>query len=114
MKLQTKLFFVCTIPTIALILTIAASVWSTQSNRTQLQRATQAAVFSDLARTMQLQVREIHEMLNALSATRKADEVKEVFVFVGKIRDVFHKNVGKFRAHYTAQPYPCNRSADLR
>jgi len=103
MKLQTKLFFVCTIPTIALILTIAASVWSTQSNRTQLQRATQAAVFSDLARTMQLQVREIHEMLNALSATRKADEVKEVFVFVGKIRDVFHKNVGKFRAHYTAQ-----------
>lgn len=102
LKLQTKLLFVCTIPTIALILVIAASVWSAQSNRAQMQRATQSAVFSDLARTMQLQVREIHEMLNALSATRKADELKEVFIFVGKIRDAFHKNVGKFRDYYTA------------
>ena len=103
MKLQTKLFLVCSIPTLALILIIGASVWSTQRNRVELQRAAQSAVFSDLARTMQLQVRETREMLNGLSATRKAGEVKDVFAYVGKTRAAFHKNVEKFRAHYTAQ-----------
>ncbi len=102
MKLQTRLFLVSLIPTLALILIIGAVQWTARRNRVEMERAVQNAAFSDLARQMQLQVREIQDMLTALSATRQADEVKEVFVFVGKTRDAFHKNVAKFRVHYTA------------
>lgn len=102
MKLQTRLFLVSLIPTLALMLIIGAVQWTARRNLVDMDRAIRNAAFSDLARQMQLQVREIQDMLTALSATRRADEVKEVFIFVGKTRDAFRKNVGKFRAHYTA------------
>jgi methyl-accepting chemotaxis protein len=99
MKIQTRIFLVCTIPTLVLILIIGAT---TQLNRTEIQRVTRNAVLADLGRQMQLQVREIQDFFTELSATHKADDVKEVFITVGKTRDAFRKNAETFHAHYSS------------
>ncbi len=100
MKLRNRLFLVCAIPTFALTLVIGATHWLARQNRLQMERAARHAEFSDLARQMQLQVREIQDILTALSATRQADEAKDVFNYVGKVRDAFHANVERFRTYY--------------
>jgi len=102
-KLQTRLFLNSLFPSLALILIVGAVQWTARHNKAEMARAVETAAFSDLARQMQLQVRDIKDMLTALSATREAAEVKDVFNYVGKTRDAFHKNVDRFRAHYTAR-----------
>jgi len=100
MRLRTRLFLISALPLVALVASIGFSQWSAFNNRAAMQRAARTAAMADLARQMQLQVREIQGILTALSATREKAEVKDVFNFSGKIRDAFHRNVERFREYF--------------
>lgn len=101
MKLHYRLLMISAIPTIALMVVIGVIQWAAHTNRLKMEMASRNSEFSDLARQMQLQVRDIKEMLTALSATRAKAEVKDIFAYVGKTQVAFHKNVTKFRKRYT-------------
>jgi methyl-accepting chemotaxis protein len=102
MRLRSRLFLISALPLMALVASIGFSQWSAFNNRAVMQRAARTAALADLARQMQLQVREIQGILTALSATREKAEVKDVFNFSSKLRDAFRANVERFREHFRA------------
>jgi len=99
LTLRPLLLLLCGLPLAGLLLSITAATINTRLASNTIHEATaETAPLADLARTIQLEVRQIQDSFTDLSATRKPDERDEKFAEADKARQNILAGLARFEA----------------
>jgi len=99
LSLRPRLILMAGLPLTGLLLAIAAAFFSTQAVTTSIHTATsETAPLADLARAMQLEVRQIQDSFTDLSATRNQEERAEKFAEADQARQAIRADLEEFDA----------------
>lgn len=101
MTIRTRLIILCIVPGAGLLLTLTLlALLTSQNNRRVAHVRNESAVFSALARRMELDVVQVQQFLTDAAATRMQDGLTSGFTEAEKHEHSFEESLQKFRAMY--------------
>ncbi len=99
LTLRPQLIVLCGLPVIGLVMGLLSAYFSAQAVSSAIHEATtESAPLAELAREMQLEVRQIQDSFTDISATRNKDEMTEKVAQAEKARQTIREDLAKFEA----------------
>ncbi|MFO1452037.1 MAG: methyl-accepting chemotaxis protein [Opitutaceae bacterium] len=103
LTLRKRLFLLCGLPLVGLLVMSVGAYLSTRSALVSIREATtESAPLADLARELQIEIGSLQDIFTDLSATRKVQEKDACWAAAEKARGQFHEDLKRFEENAVA------------